>query len=55
MKIRQLLFTAELVNRFLIIISCKKKGLEKLLLDLPAAIIQILLGLILLSSIILFL
>ncbi|MBC7686618.1 MAG: ATP-binding cassette domain-containing protein [Aquabacterium sp.] len=41
-------YLPELVNRFFDTISLQK-GLEKLLLDLPAAIIQILLGLILLS------
>jgi ABC-type bacteriocin/lantibiotic exporter with double-glycine peptidase domain len=41
-------YLPELVNRFFDTISLQK-GLEKLLLDLPAVIIQILLGLILLS------
>ena len=41
-------YLPELVNRFFDTISLQK-GLEKLLLDLPAAIIQILLGLMLLS------
>ncbi|MBC7721106.1 MAG: ABC transporter ATP-binding protein [Pedobacter sp.] len=41
-------YLPELVNRFFDTISLQK-GLEKLLLDLPAAIIQILLGLLLLS------
>ncbi len=41
-------YLPELVNRFFDTISLQK-GIEKLLLDLPAAIIQILLGLLLLS------
>ncbi len=41
-------YLPELVNRFFDTISLQK-GIEKLLLDLPAAIIQILLGLMLLS------
>jgi ATP-binding cassette subfamily B protein len=41
-------YLPELVNRFFDTISLQK-GLEKLLLDLPTAIIQILLGLLLLS------
>jgi ATP-binding cassette, subfamily B, bacterial len=41
-------FLPELVNRFFDTISLQK-GLEKLLLDLPTAIIQIMLGLLLLS------
>ncbi len=41
-------YLPELVNRFFDTVSLQK-GLEKLLLDLPAAIIQILLGLMLLS------
>ena len=41
-------YLPELVNRFFDTISLQK-GLEKLLLDLPAAVIQILLGLLLLS------
>lgn len=41
-------YLPELVNRFFDTVSLQK-GLEKLLLDLPAAIIQILLGLLLLS------
>lgn len=41
-------YLPELVNRFFDTISLQK-GLEKLLLDLPAAVIQILLGLMLLS------
>jgi len=41
-------YLPELVNRFFDTISLQK-GLEKLLLDLPAAIIQIMLGLMLLS------
>ncbi|HTL10404.1 MAG TPA: ATP-binding cassette domain-containing protein [Chitinophagaceae bacterium] len=41
-------YLPELVNRFFDTISLQK-GLEKLLLDLPAAIIQIVLGLLLLS------
>ncbi|MDB5276412.1 MAG: HlyB/MsbA family transporter [Ferruginibacter sp.] len=41
-------YLPELVNRFFDTVSLQK-GLEKLLLDLPAAVIQILLGLMLLS------
>jgi len=41
-------YLPELVNRFFDTISLQK-GLEKLLLDLPAALIQVMLGLILLS------
>lgn len=41
-------YLPELVNRFFDTISLQK-GLEKLLLDLPAAVIQVVLGLILLS------